>query len=97
MTDSQLVKASELREGDAINLTPLLDDEAVYGWVWQPFGRDETQRRGAIETARLVAQCECAVVESAETVGDGTVIIYNDQLNLTVPEDHSIPVEARIS
>lgn len=90
MSRTEQVKPAELRGGDAIDLSPLLDAPGVHGWVWQPFGADEQARREAIESARLVAECELAVVESVESVDGGNVVIYNDQLNLTVPGTHLV-------
>jgi hypothetical protein len=87
---TQRVKPPDLREGDVIDLSPLLGDPRAHAWVWQPFGHDEQGRQEAIATARLVAECECAVVESVERIDGGQVVVYNDQINVTVPEDFLI-------
>jgi hypothetical protein len=87
MGSGQSVVAGELCEGDLVDLVSVLRDPAAHPWVWQPFGGDETARREAIETAALAAQCEFAVVESVERTDSGAVLVYTDQINLTVPAD----------
>lgn len=75
--------------GDLIDLAPILNDERVDAWTWQPFGDDEAERQRAIESARMVAECECAAVESVEAGEDATAI-YTDQMNVTVPRGYLV-------
>lgn len=90
MIATEKVNPFDLREGDAIDLTPLLNDPAAYPWVWQPFGVDEQERQRAIETARLAADCEYAVVEAVEKADGGKVCVYTDQINITMPENQLV-------
>ncbi|MFV8246716.1 MULTISPECIES: hypothetical protein [Mycobacteriaceae] len=90
MSHTEQVKPLDLREGDLIDLTPLLNDPSSHPWTWQPFGADDRGRAEAIESARDVAQYELAVVESVEHVDGDKVVVYNDQINVTVAADHLI-------
>ncbi|BBX88010.1 hypothetical protein [Mycolicibacterium aubagnense] len=87
MSHTEHVNPADLREGDMIDLQPLLalvDDSSVHPWVWQPFGGDDRTNAAAIETARIASESELAVVESVEAIADGTVVVYNDQINITM-------------
>lgn len=84
-----MIAAEELNEGDALDLLPILKDERVNPWIWQPFGPDENERQSAIETALFVAECEYAAVESVE-VGPEATVIYTDQMNVTVPRGYMV-------
>lgn len=76
-------------EVDLIDLVPILNDERVSPWIWQPFGDDEAERQRAIESARMVAECEYAAVESVEA-GEDVTVIYTDQMNVTVPRGYLV-------
>lgn len=90
MSGTEQVNPLDLREGDLIDLTPLLTDPAAHKWVWQPFGVNERLRREAVNSARLVAECELAVVDCAESGEGDAVLIYTDQINLAVTRTHPI-------
>lgn len=76
-------------EVDLIDLAPILRDERVRSWIWQPFGPDGNERRRAIESALMAAECEYAAVESVE-VGEDVTVIYTDQMNVTVPRGYLV-------
>lgn len=69
-----MIAAEELvGEIDLIDLVSILNDERVSPWIWQPFGYDEAERQRAIESARMMAECEYAAVESV-TVPRGYLV-----------------------
>lgn len=87
MSHTEHVNPTDLREGDLIDLQPLLelvDESSVHPWVWKPFGGDSGADTEALQAARRVAESELAVVESIEVNSDGTVVVYNDQINITM-------------
>ena len=90
---SEQIAAESLLPGMTIDLVPTLDDTLAHPWVWQPFGDDEQGRQDAIETARMVASYELAVVEAVEVDPLGGTFVYTDQINVTVPHGHLITVE----
>ncbi|KLI09381.1 MULTISPECIES: hypothetical protein [Mycolicibacterium] len=90
MSHTEQVKPIDLREGDPIDLAPLLNDPSSHPWTWQPFGADDRNRAEAIVSARGMAQYELAVVESVERIDGDKVVVYNDQINVTVAADRLI-------
>lgn len=86
------VAAEDLDAAAIVDLTPALNDPTAHPWVWQPFGNNDQQRQEAIDTARAVSEYECAVVETVETREPGTVTVYTDQINLTVPAGYRFTV-----
>lgn len=92
MDSGRSVVAEQLREGNVVDLVAVLSDPATHPWVWQPFGPDEPARRLAIAAALCMAECQFALVEGAEMTDSGTVMIYTDQINLTVPAGYGFMV-----
>lgn len=84
MGDNLEVAAQDLRAAAVVDLAAALADPVVQPWVWQPFG-DAGQRQEAIDAARMMAECEYAVVEAVQPAEANRVTIYTDQINLTVP------------
>ena len=85
MGDNLEVAAQDLRASAVVDLAAALADPVVQPWVWQPFGGDASQRQEAIDAARMIAECEYAVVEAVQPAEADRVTIYTDQINLTVP------------
>lgn len=86
------VAAEDLEEAAIVDLTPALNDPTVHPWVWQPFGNNDQQRQEAIAAARAVSEHESAVVETVEAREAGSVTVYTDQINLTVPAGYRFTV-----
>ncbi|MFA5709334.1 hypothetical protein [Mycolicibacterium sp.] len=81
MSRTEQVKPLDLREGELIDLSPLFEHADV----------------PVSESDRMVAECELATVESIELAerwrkdpSQRLVIIYNDQCNIAVPENHLV-------
>lgn len=73
------IPAEQIREGDIVDITPLLDDTTAKPWDFGP-GLDEK----ALEAARAFAECENAVADASEVQND-RVMLYTDQMNFVVP------------
>ena len=93
MGESRQVAGQDLTAGAVVDVSAALTDPAVRPWVWDPFGSDDRQRREAIESACIAAEFECAVVESVQPTEQGQVIVYTDQINLTVPATYRFAVQ----
>jgi len=82
MCETEQVHPADLREGDMIDLVPLLDEA----------GAVDTD-----ETVRFAAECEYAVVEGVEYAepwsadpSQRLVVIFNNICNIAVPEKHQV-------
>lgn len=73
------VPAEDIREGDIIDIKPILDDSTALPWDFSP-GLDEA----ALDGARMVAEHEHAVAGDSEVKGD-KVALYTDQMNFVLP------------
>lgn len=81
------VAVEQLRDGDLIDILPLLDDPEVYGWDWGA-GYSTDMRQ-----ARLAAECEYAQVDGeAQQSGSrpGWVDLGTTQLNFTLPAGYLV-------
>jgi hypothetical protein len=95
MGESRQVAAQDLTADAVVDVSAALSDPTVRPWGWEPFGSDDRQRQEAIESARIAAESEYAVVESAQAAQDGQVTVYTDQINLTVPAEYRFAVQER--
>ncbi len=84
--------AEHLDTGDLVDLEPALRDPRLDPWVWAPFGTSESSRRAAVEAALIDAESQYAFIEAVEPSQDGTIVVYNDQINITVPAGYPFTV-----
>lgn len=87
---TRTIPAQDVKDGDLVDVLPLLEDPAARPWTMSPFGSDG-QLAEAIDSARVAAECEYATADASE-VKDGRVMVYTDQMNFAVPLDHPVVI-----
>ncbi|KMV14823.1 hypothetical protein ACT17_28075 [Mycolicibacterium conceptionense] len=85
-----LVPAEDIREGDIVDIKPILDDAAARPWDFGPGLNGE-----ALESARMVAEHESAVADDSEVQGD-KVALYTDQMNFVLPKGYLVERTGRV-
>lgn len=77
------IPAEYIRDGDIIDIVPILDDPQISKWDFGPTDA------AALAATRLAAECAYARVDEPKAVGDA-VTIHTDLMNFVVPKGYLI-------